>query len=95
MSTLFSFLSVSISEVTASLSTLKIAPRRAACRLASRAKMGLRRDIPLAANLITGLGMGVAADSVVSDMERAEFVLTEDDGAKAEEELDSIAPAMM
>mmetsp|Transcript_38417 Transcript_38417/g.69244 ORF Transcript_38417/g.69244 Transcript_38417/m.69244 type:complete len:131 (-) Transcript_38417:45-437(-) len=93
MSTLFSSLRVAMSDAMASLSTLEMAPRAAAWRLASSAKMGLRRDMPFAASLITGFGFGMEGASV-SDaaMESAEFVLLEAaDVAKADADVESTA----
>ena len=51
--------------------------------------MGLSRDIPLAANLIAGLGVGAdGAASSAAAMESWEFVLLDTaDGAKAEAEV--------
>ena len=57
-----------------------MAPRTAAWRFASSAKIGLSRDIPLAAALITGLGLAVC--STTSDMKCAVVVREAGDGAK-------------
>lgn len=78
-------------DATASLSTLAMAPRTAACKLASSANMGLRRVIPFAASFMTGLGMGAEGASVLaSAMESLEFVLlAAADGAKPEADVES------
>jgi len=63
-----------------------MAPRTAAWRFASSAKIGLSRVIPLAASLMAGLGVGIEAASVLSvpAMDNFELVVVEAaDGAKA------------